>query len=286
MCEQSQVNKNRVNITEPEKDYAGTDIGYLVEIDNYANSADHPYFKMYYEKATVTDLQGETQKFGWANYSIKSDTYSDAQNKYISKYITNVFTIVYQACEFGTYYALDENHDLVPAPYDNAKDTIAAVMDLNSVVASYILEEIMHDMDCGEGSFYMCVDFAKNSSYPKLTFVCPWDYDWTCRDDAQGKYYAAAFNDPKFVEQYGDRSLPWFVLLMKQDWFVQLVKEHWTELQKDGKLYAVIQEERDYMAEYKADLNRKKSIATATGEVVLKWIEKRIKWLDEVWMIQ
>ena len=286
LCEQSQVNKNRVNITEPEKNYTGTDIGYLVEIDNYANSADHPYFKMYYEKATVTDLQGETQKFGWANHSIKSDTYSKEQNKYIEKYITNVFKIVYEACEKGNYYVLDENHDLVASPYDNAKDTIATVMDLDSVVASYILEEIMHDMDCGEGSFYMCVDFAKDSKYPKLTFVCPWDYDWTCRDDAQGRYYAAAFNEQSFVDKYGDRSLPWFILLMKQDWFVQMVKEKWTSIQSEGLLYAAIQEERDYMAEYKADLNRKKSIATATGEVVLKWIEKRIKWLDEEWMLQ
>ena len=64
LCEQSQVNKHRVNITEPEENYTGTDIGYFVEIDNYANSKEHPCFRMKYEQATVTDIEGQTQKFG------------------------------------------------------------------------------------------------------------------------------------------------------------------------------------------------------------------------------
>lgn len=282
LCEQSQVNKHRIDITEVEKDYTGTDIGYLVEIDNNASS-EHPYFKMYYQRATVTDIEGQTQKFGWANYSIKSDVYSDAQKKFINRHITNVFKIVYEACENGVYYALDENSELVTSSYDNSKDAIAAVMDLDSVVASYILEEIMDDRDCGEGSFYMCVDFSKESKYPKLTFVCPWDYDWTCYDNAEGRYYAGAFNKQSFVDKYGDRSNPWFIILMKQEWFREMVKERWAELQKEGALAAAIQYERDYIKEYKADLNRKKKIATDTGNAILNWLEKRIKWLDSQW---
>ena len=283
LCEQSQVNKHRVNITEAEENYEGIDIGYLVEIDNYANAEDHPFFRMYYEKATVTDIEGETQKFGWANYSVKSDTYSKAQEEHIANYVKGVFKIVYEACELGNYLTFDENYALVAAPYETAEETVAAVLDLDSVVASYILEEIMHDYDCGEGSFYMCVDFAADSDYQKLTFVCPWDYDWTCRESAQGAYYAAAFNKQSFVDKYGDRSNPWFVILMKQDWFFDRVQEKWTELQAEGAIAAAIKEERDYMEEYKSDLNRKKKIATATGDAVLDWIEKRILWLDEVW---
>ena len=113
-------------------------------------------------------------------YSIKSDIYSEQQKEFIAKYIKNVFYIVYQACEKNTYYALDENYNVIDSTYDNAKDTVSAVMDLDSVVASYILEEIVHDYDCGAGSFYMCVDFSDESLYKKLTFLCPWDYDWTC----------------------------------------------------------------------------------------------------------
>ena len=36
VCEQNQIDRNRVNISEPDEDYQGTDIGYLLELDNYA----------------------------------------------------------------------------------------------------------------------------------------------------------------------------------------------------------------------------------------------------------
>ena len=35
----------------------------------------------------------------------------------------------------------------------------------------YILYELMCDYDCGEGSFYMCVDFSEGSKCTKLTFT-------------------------------------------------------------------------------------------------------------------
>ena len=286
LCEQSQVNKYRVNVTEPEENYTGTDIGYFVEIDNYANAQEHPFFQMNYEKATVTDIEGNTQKFSVSNYSVKSDTYSKEQENFISNYIKNVFYIVYQACEKGKYYGFDKNYNVVASAYDNAQDTVGAVMDLDSVVASYIVEEIMHDYDCGEGSFFMCVDFAEEGKYKKLTFLCPWDYNWTCFEDAKGRYYAAAFNKADFINRFGDRSNPWFILLMKEDWFQQKVKEKWTALQKENLLAAVLKEERNILKEYKADLNRQSSIETGTANAVLNWIENRIQWLDEEWMLK
>ena len=285
LCEQSQVNKHRVNITEPEENYTGTDIGYFVEIDNYANSKEHPCFRMNYEQATVTDIEGQTQKFGGAYYSVKSDTYSNEQVNFISSYIKNVFYIVYQACEKGQYYEFDKNYKVKKSAYDNAQDTVEAVMDLDSVVASYIVEEIMHDYDCGEGSFYMCVDFAKESNYKKLTFLCPWDYDWTCFENAKGRYYAAAFNKEDFIAKLGDRSNPWFIILMKEDWFQQKVKEKWTALQKEDLLAKVLKEERDLLIKYKDDLNRQSKIETGTANAVLDWIEDRIQWLDEEWLL-
>ncbi len=286
LCEQSQVNKYRVDVTEPEENYTGTDIGYFLEIDNYADEDEHPYFRMNYEYASVTDFYGETQEFSWANYSIKSDIYSEEQKKFITKYTRNVFSVVYDACVNGIYWKMDENNNLtLESDYDNAKDTIAAVMDLDSVVRMYILDEIVHDYDCGEGSFYMCVDFAKDSKYPKMTFVCPWDFEWTYRGNAQGKYYAGVFNpDKEWLSLYGDRSNPWYVLLMTQDWFLEMVKERWAELHEEQVLEKILAEERSYMQEYKADLNRKKAIATDTGEVILSWIEKRIAWLDKMWL--
>ena len=285
LCEQSQVNKHRVDIYEPKAEEKQVEIGYLLEIDNYANGSEHPCFKMDYEKAEVTDIEGVTERFTSSFYSIKSDVTSEEQTEFISKYMNDLFELIYEACENGTYLTFDENYQLVEAEFDNAKDTVAAVLNLESVVSSYILEEIMHDMDCGEGSFFMCIDFSEGSKYPKLTFTCPWDYNWTCTGKAKGQYYAAAFNDPSFVEKYEDRSNPWFILLMGQDWFVDMVKEKWTQVQREGALAACIQEEREYIKKYKSDLNRKNAISTDTGHAVLDWMEDRIEWLDEEWLI-
>jgi len=286
LCEQSQVNKHRVDVYEPEQGETRTDIGYFLEIDNYADENEHPCFRMNYEKAVVTDIEGVTDQFTYSHYSIKSETTSKEQEEFIASYTQNLFKLVYEACINQNYLAFDENYNLVPATFDNARDTVDAVLDLDSVTGSYILEEIMHDNDCGEGSFFMCIDFSEGSKYPKFTFTCPWDYNWTCQGDAQGQYYAAAFNDPDFVQKYGDRCNPWFILLMGQDWFVELVKEKWTQVQTSGELAACFQAEKDYMEEYKADLNRKKKIATDTGYAVLKWLERRVEWLNEEWLLQ
>lgn len=284
LCEQSQVNENRIEVNEPEPGETGTQVGYLLEIDNNAGGEDNPYFRMNYENVKLTDIHGVVQQITYANYSIKSETTSDAQVDFISEYMRNMFRLVYEACVKKNYLMFDEEYNLVPATYDNCKDTIEAVMDTESVAAMYLVFEIMRDRDGGEGSFYMCVDFSENSKYPKLTFLCPWDFDWTCQGDATGRYYAAGFDDPDFVEKYGDRSNPWFIMLAQEEWFMDIVREKWNTLQKDGLVYACIEEERQNLEFYKEDLNRKSKIATATATALLDWMERRVGWLDEEWL--
>ena len=132
----------------------------------------------------------------------------------------------------------------------------------------------------------MCVDFSDESLYKKLTFLCPWDYDWTCNENAQGSYYAAAFSSENFVKEFGDRSHPWFIILMKQHWFQEMVKQKWTILQEMNVLEQALQEEKAYLEEYEEDLNCQNSNATKWANSVLKWIEERIEWLDNEWMFQ
>lgn len=245
LCEQNQVNKNRVDVSEVEKGYMGTDIGYYLELDNYAMSEeDNHYITLDYCQGEYTDIEGETRKFVPAEYSIKNDLYSQNQIDFIQKYMTNIFTIVYEACKNDNYLTFDENYNLVEADFTTAEETVSQVMDIDSVVDMYILYEIIHDYDCGEGSFYMCVDFSENSKYEKLTFTSPWDFNWAYNDAPEGKYYAAAFADKSFVDQYGDRSNPWFIILMQEDWFQNAVKEKWTEMKKDDVLKNCILEEK------------------------------------------
>ncbi len=283
LCEQCQVNENRVNISEPENDYEGTDIGYYLELDNYAESEpDNNYFVMDYEEATVTDVRNKTRQFVPAEYSIKNDIYSQEQIEFISKYLNNAFELLYKACEKGEYLAFDGNYDLVPSDFTNAKDCVCAAMDMDSVVDMYLLYEIVHDYDCGEGSFYMCVDFAPDSKTQKLQFTSPWDFNWAY-NDSTGRYWAGAFCDQSFVRSYGDRSNPWFILLAKQDWFRELCSAKWST--ESANIRNVLSVERGILEEYEADLNAKEPYGTGNAESTIQWVEKRLKWMDDTFAV-
>lgn len=286
LCEQCQINPNRVDISEPTEGYTDTDIGYYLELDNYATSdEDNHYISMDYEKATVTDINGETRQFVPAEYSIKNDLYSQNQIDFIDKYLNNLFKIVYEACENGKYYKFDENYDLVDSDVTTAEEAVSNVMDIDSVRDMYILYEIVHDYDCGEGSFYMCVDLSKDSKCPKLKFTSPWDFNWAYNDSTE-KYYAGAFTDKNFVAKKGDRSNPWFIILCKQDWFMDAVKEKWTEMSQEKLLQGCIKTEREYLKEYDADLRKGEEWGPDSAEDLFNWIENRIYWLNSQWKIK
>ena len=286
LCEQNQINKNRVNLPEHEEGYTGTDIGYFLELDNYAS--DNPYwFTMDYCNEILTDLNGTTKKLVPAEYTIKNDIYSQEQVDFISKYLSNVFKIMVQAIKYGKYYTFDENYNLIDASkiYDNAYDTINAVVDIKSVVNMYILYEICHDNDCGEGSFYMAVDFSGKSSFDRLTFTAPWDFNWAYSDASTGKYYAGAFNDMSFVSQYGDRTNPWFVLLMSTDWFTSLVKEKWTEMNSENKINSVIKLCSSTIKTYWDEFTVEKfNSYPQSAESLVKWVKERVNWLNTQWL--
>lgn len=286
LCEQCQINPNRVDISEPAEGYTDTDIGYYLELDNYATSdEDNHYISMDYENATVTDINGETRQFVPAEYSIKNDLYSQNQIDFIDKYLNNLFKIVYEACENGKYYKFDENYDLVDSDVTTAEEAVSNVMDIDSVRDMYILYEIVHDYDCGEGSFYMCVDLSMDSKCPKLKFTSPWDFNWAYNDSTE-KYYAGAFTDKNFVAKKGDRSNPWFIVLCKQDWFMDTVKEKWTEMSQEKLLQGCIKTEREYLKEYDADLRKGEEWGPDSAEDLFNWIENRIYWLNSQWKIK
>lgn len=286
LCEQCQINPNRVDISEPAEGYTDTDIGYYLELDNYATSdEDNHYISMDYENATVTDINGETRQFVPAEYSIKNDLYSQNQIDFIDKYLNNLFKIVYEACENGKYYKFDENYDLVDSDVTTAEEAVSNVMDIDSVRDMYILYEIVHDYDCGEGSFYMCVDLSKDSKCPKLKFTSPWDFNWAYNDSTE-KYYAGAFTDKNFVAKKGDRSNPCFIILCKQDWFMATVKEKWTEMSQEKLLQGCIKTEREYLKEYDADLRKGEEWVPDSAEDLFNWIENRIYWLNSQWKIK
>lgn len=283
LCEQNQVNENRVDMPEVPKDYKGTDIGYFIELDNYAAEEDY-YFSIDYCCETFVDLTGTERSFVPAEYSFKNDIYSQEQVDFIQQYISNVFKIIIQAVKYDNYLTFDENYELIPADtlYNNAYDTINAVVDLESVVDMYILYEICHDYDCGEGSFFMARDFSGESSFDRLTFTAPWDFNWAYSDSSRG-YYAGAFNAESFVNKYGDRTNPWFVVLMSTDWFTEMVKEKWNYLYSEGRLNNAITLCETTLETYKDDLEIPNVCYIGSGTDLINWVKKRIRWLNNEW---
>lgn len=300
LCEQHQVNKNRVNIYETPEGYQGIDTGYFVELDN---RGEEPRFTVNYDgNPKITDIAGVTGTLANDSYTIKSDFYSEAQREFIAKYINNCFKILYRACEKGKYYKFDKNYDLVKAkkkeitktdkngnPISPARIVADMAVDLDSFVDTFILYELSNSRDVGEGSFFMCADFSDKNNIKKLTFTCPWDFEWSLMGSTTGSY-VRQFNDPSFVKTFGDRSNPWYTLLIKQDWFKEMVQKRWAALRKPkGKnkistIEKCIAQERALLKQYKADLCKEGSGAYYSAEGTLNWIEQRIQWMDKEYL--
>lgn len=277
LCEQNEVKKNRVNINEPENGDTSLYIGYYLQIEN---SSGEVTFKQNYASATVTDIEGTKKKFKSIRYSIKSDFYSDEQVDFIDRYMNDVFKIVYEACENGKFLAFDGSYNVVDGAFADAESTVGAVLDLPSIVNMYILYEIAHDYDVGEGSFYMYVDLTPGLGDGLVHFTSPWDFDWICRGSATDKFWAATFCEDSFADKYGERGNPWFIVLYKQDWFRRLVCERWGELRATGAIDAALEEENIVISMYSRD------IGVSTKAKVLSWIRERIAWLDTVWIAE
>ena len=281
LCEQNQVADDRVDIYEPKKDEKGTDIGYLVEIDHYADEGDEPYFMVDYLGAELTDISGRTETFVEAEYTIKSDTYSAEQREFIARYINGTFKILYEAAENNNPMMFDENYNVVSAKgvYKTAEEAARAVIDLESLAYLLIHDELIHDYDVGEGSFYMAVDFSETSTMKKLTFTAPWDFNWAYNENPARRFFACTFQ-PIIGES--DRSNPWYITAMKADWFSKIVTEKWAELYNAGTLTDVTKEVQAGVEKLRGDLEGEEWKIDSANEII-RFVNNRIKWLNKQW---
>ena len=233
LAEQQQANKNRININEPEKDYEECDIGYLLELDAYYIEENN-YFGIEYGK--LIDVYGSIineHKFN-NHYVIKSDLFSDKQLSFIQNYLQNIWNIMYNATQRdlsdnSSFLTMDEDYELIEDDeIASAKEAIEKYVDINSLVDTFILNEICINFDIGWSSFYMSVDLSENSK--KLTFEAPWDFDiaFNSRTDIDiDDFYTCKKNNHIKTR---DIMNPWLVILSSQDWFMEMVKERWTEV--------------------------------------------------------
>lgn len=255
LTEQQQINPNRIDITEAEKDYQGTDIGYFMEFDGYyVNEDDLNQFYVTYNKnaelipydgeggsgKTIQCLRGGNNDVG---ITIKSDIYSQEQHDFIASYTNNVYKIMYEAAYNDKAYVFNSDYsDIEESSSITPREAVENVIDVQSLVDSYILCEIACDADIYWSSFFMDVDFGEGGN-KKLTFEAPWDFDSALGNknrcaDAQGFYASNILKDVN--DQYKTIN-PWLAVLMYEDWYQDMIKERWTEVYDGGVFDNAIQ---------------------------------------------
>ncbi|MBQ7323040.1 MAG: CotH kinase family protein [Clostridia bacterium] len=299
LVEQQEVKDGRTSVPEVEDDYTGTDIGYFFEYDGYytdeqnmPNGAGDPTFVMNYGGG----------RNGHKGYTVKSDIYDDGQLTFLRNYMDNVYQIVDRANRQNSYYKFNaERTAIVPAPeFTSAKEAVSAVLDVQSLVDTYILNEIACDLDIDWSSFYLSLNMTAEGN-KKVTFEAPWDFDscfgivnGVC-NNAQGMY---AMN----------KGNPWFNLMRNVSWFNDMVCEKWAEIKEykvlDNALALVAKEKATYKAYYTknyqkwtqrlngnmevvSQLNSYRDANTAQGlasDYLTNWLTRRFAYLDSQWV--
>lgn len=281
LCEQNQAAKGRISVHEPEEGETGVEVGYLLEMDNYA-SDEHPYFTLA-ERGETVDITGQLRVLPARNYSIKSDLQSAEQEDYIRRYLEGVYTVLAEGACAGRVLTLDENLQPVPADgmYASPSEAAGALIDLESLANMVILEELTQNYDVGAGNFYLAVDFSKKSLYPKLTFLGPWDFNWGYTEDPKGGYYAVTFQ--KLMDDGWDRSNVWCILAMKLSGFQRIVRDKWARLSDSGILSDTVDQVMEECESLLSDLD-KDAWKVPNARNIGNYVKERIAWLDGQWL--
>ena len=277
LCEQNQAAKKRMDVYEPEEGETRTDIGYLLEMDNYPDD-EHPYFSIP-EKPAVEDIAGRKRVVPGRSYAVKSDVQSDEQVRWIETWLTGAYQILYEAAG-GRAMKMDDHLQVIPAENMTPFEAVDDLLDLESLADMLILEELIQNYDVGAGSFYMAVDFTRDSKYEKLTFMGPWDMSWAYQEPPEGGYYACTFQNHI---QGMDNSNPWFVLAMKLEEFRNIVTGRWKALSFSGVLTDTTRKVREDCESLTGDLGEENAGKLVEGRKIVDYVEARIRWLDKQW---
>lgn len=320
LTEQQQINNGRVEITEPEKGYTGTDIGYFLEYDGYYyNEEPLQSFKVnYHNDAELRPYDGygaigrrarpSANGKNDVGITIKSDIYSQEQHDHIERFVNNVYDIMYEAAYGGKAFVMSDDYKtIVETDGLSPREAVERVVDLRSLADSYILAELTCDADIYWSSFFMDVDFGVGGS-KKLRFEAPWDFD-SCfgnKDrcaDGRGFYAANIVFDVDGVSE--EMCNPWLMVLMNEEWYQEIVKERWTEIYDSGafeRAYGMIASESDkYETAFTKNYEKWNNIrqndainelsagaaACATqkqaADYLKNWLEARVSFLNSEW---
>ena len=330
LAEQQEIKEGRLDITEAEDDYTDTDIGYFLEFDGYyMNEEPLQRFQVSYaDNAALVPFDGDggsgrTMKclsdpeYGYKNdigITIKSDIYSQEQHDFIASFVDNVYKIMYFAAYRDEAYIFNEDYtSITKTDKITPKEAVEQVVDVQSLVDIYILNELFCDADVYYSSFFMAVDFGPEGD-KKLTFQAPWDFDSGLGNknrclDGTGFYAANIVPDvdggPNGGGQY-ETINPWLAVLIYEDWMQDSIRKTWTKAYDAGvfdRAFAMIAEDKTrcqaaFTRNYKKwnniinnapFVNELSPLAAActnqeeAADFLLEWLQSRVEFLNGEW---
>lgn len=268
-----QVHSDRVDINEPEQDYQGTDIGYLLEFDGYFYNEEslNQFHVDYMDNAPLKPFNGiedtgreitclpedEDDPKKDVGFTIKSDINSQEQHDFIASYVNQVYQIMYHAAYDNQAYCFNEDYSAIAETADmKPQEAVEAVVNVQSLADMYLVSELTCDADIYWSSFYMDVDFSADGD-KKLTFEAPWDFDSGLGNKdrcAKGKGFYAANAVPDVdgnAYSYTYETInPWLAVLMYADWYQDIIREKWTAVYDAGVLDEAVQQINAVTSDY------------------------------------
>lgn len=196
-------------------------------------------------------------------YQVKSEMQTSGQLRYISYFIRSV--------------------DL--ALYAGDREKIEELIDLDSFVDMFLLQEYLKNTDAGWSSFYMYKEIGG-----KLRFGAPWDFDLSQGNDPRFRDGAwDGFDGGEGYSAKYDQDNEWFVAIWRQRWFRELAYARWLEI--TDSVIPQMWEEGLSVAENARtaiDANFKKWKTLPEGKSyddclleLTDWLKNRKKWMDE-----
>ena len=254
LTEKINVGKDRVSIEEQkdgEKAPESITGGWLLEIDQYKDP----------QQIEITEGNGKSLKFTYHT----PDSLSEEQEKYLYDIVSKMDAAIYEADKTSTLWE--------------------ELIDLETLVKFYIVQEIMDNTESFHGSCYLYKDRGDKE---KFYFGPVWDFG-ICYDEVIDNNFI--YDDPPYGQS-------WIGEIAKYPRFQAQVKKTWLDFEKRGcleiddfidsfitqiSLAAQLDYERWPM--YASDWRLKERSKDLQYEVNLfkKYIHEKIWWLKSVW---
>lgn len=225
LCEQVDEKEGRVNVEEDFDANVDNDFPFLIEMDRNAHLEGTTGVDNFY----VNDFYPVEIKYPESDERGKTAT-QDRVYDYINEYVSAVFETL-------------KTGQKIDVSFSNEKVGFNDLVDIDSLIDYYLVNEIMHNSDNVWGSIYLHKKVGE-----KLKFGPVWDFDWSMSSVFEGGYNISDIESARTLSIMKDS--PIYSKVFK-------VKENYEKLQtRFNEIKQKIQDVSDYLGEYKQKINK------------------------------